>query len=305
MMNGNDQAKGKEPVERVVDLFVHMPIGFAVMAWKRVPDLVVSVPGLVNEALSKGCAQIAQAEERLSEEVRKARMIGQVAVTFGGRQLRREVDARLRDFSQTAGGLGSFLPGGGGAAGSGARGDGSNGAGTAAPVSATATPVEPASPAPATTTGATTATKPVKSATAKASKASTATKSAKSATAKSATAKASKATTARKASPAKTATGATRPAAKKTPAATGSSGATKANSPTTAPAAPATAAALPIREYDGLSASQVVSRLTGLTPDELRAVRGYEDGSRARRTVLLAIERLLADAEEAGAGQAP
>src|SRR5688572_20481873 len=105
MMNGNGQASGKEPVERVVDLFVHMPIGFAVMAWKRVPDFVGSVPGLVGEAVTKGCAQIAQAEERLSEEVRKARMIGQVAVTFGGRQLRREVDARLRDARQAAGGV--------------------------------------------------------------------------------------------------------------------------------------------------------------------------------------------------------
>ena len=244
MMNGNGQAKGKEPVERVVDLFVHMPIGFAVMAWKRVPDLVVSVPGLVNEAVSKGCAQIAQAEERLSEEVRKARMIGQVAVTFGGRQLRREVDARLRDARQTA--------------------RGSNGATAAGPVSATATPAEPASPAPTAT---------------KATKATTATK-------------------ATKAGPART----TRPAAKKATKATRSSGAAKA---APAPPTPATAADLPIREYDGLSASQVVSRLTGLTPDELRAVRIYEDASRARRTVLLAIERLLAGAEEAGAGQAP
>jgi hypothetical protein len=50
---------------------------------------------------------------------------------------------------------------------------------------------------------------------------------------------------------------------------------------------------LPIREYDGLSASQVVSRLTGLTPEELRAVRSYEESSRGRRTVILAIDRLL------------
>jgi hypothetical protein len=61
----------------------------------------------------------------------------------------------------------------------------------------------------------------------------------------------------------------------------------------TAPAARASAADLPIRDYDELSASQVVSRLTGLTAEELRAVRAYEEGSRGRRTVLLAIERLL------------
>ena len=55
----------------------------------------------------------------------------------------------------------------------------------------------------------------------------------------------------------------------------------------------ASAAGLPVREYDGLSASQVVSRLTGLTPDELRAVRAYEEASRGRRTILQAIDRLL------------
>ena len=39
--------------------------------------------------------------------------------------------------------------------------------------------------------------------------------------------------------------------------------------------------------------TQVVSRLTGLPPDELRAVRAYEEASRGRRTILLAIDRLL------------
>ena len=247
--NGQDHTRGKEPVERVIDLFVHMPIGFAVMAWKRVPDFVVSVPGMVGEVLSKSCAQLSEAEDRLSEEVRKARMIGQVAVTFGGRQLRREVDARLRDVRQAAGGVVGSRPGDGAA--------GPNGAGRpAGGTPAAATPTEsasgpsgaaPAPEAPPAPTGASRATRaPTKPTGARK------------------TAKASPATTA-KASPA-----------------------TTANAP-----AAASAAALPIREYDGLSASQVVSRLTGLTPGELRAVRGYEDASRGRRTVLLAIDRLL------------
>ena len=250
-MNGNGQERTKEPVERVIDLFVHMPIGFAVMAWKRVPEFVVSVPGLVGEVLSKSCAHISDAEGRLSEEVRKARMIGQVAVTFGGRQLRREVDARLRDARHAAGGVASFLPGAGGPNGS--------GAGPAGGVSATATR------APTKPTGArkTTKASPAK------------------------TTKGSPATTT-KGSPAKT--------TKASPATTAkSSGAAKApaRSAARAAAAAASAADLPIREYDGLSASQVVSRLSGLTPDELRAVRAYEDASRGRRTVLLAIDRLL------------
>ena len=240
--NGQDQGKGKEPVERVKDLFVHMPIGFAVMAWKRVPEFVVAVPGMVGEVLTKSCAQIAEAEGRLSEEVRKARMIGEVAVTFGGRQLRREVDARLRDARQAAGGVASFLPGGGAG--------GPNGAGSGPPggVSATATPTEPAS-APA-------------EAVVKATRAPTRPTGARKTT---------------KASPAK--------AAKATPA--------KAAKASAATKTPASAADLPIREYDGLSASQVVSRLTGLTAEELRSVRSYEESSRGRRTVILAIDRLL------------
>lgn len=270
--NGQEQAKGKEPVERVIDLFVHMPIGFAVMAWKRVPEFVVSVPGMVGEVLTKSCAQIAEAEGRLSEEVRKARMIGQVAVTFGGRQLRREVDARLRDARQAAGGVGSFRPGGGAGSPNGA------GTGPSGGVSATETPAEPASAPVGAATAARTPTKPTGArkttkAPAKAGRASPA-NAAKASSAKAAKASSAKAT---KASPTKTARAT---AAAKAP-------------PAARPAAPASAADLPIREYDGLSASQVVSRLTGLTPDELRAVRAYEDASRGRRTVLLALDRLL------------
>lgn len=249
MTNGNGlgQASGKDPVERAMDLFVHMPIGLAVMAWKRVPEFVGSMPDLVGQVLSKGCAQLGEVEERVTEEVRKARMIGQVAVTFGGRQLRREVDARLRDAVQAAGGVASFLnpP---------VR---SNGAGTrpsGPTVSATATPTEPASPPkePEKTARAATKTTPAGK-----------------------SASAGKSATAKKAAPAGRAAPATKAAPRKTAAAT------------------ASAEDLPIREYDGLSASQVVSRLAGLTPDELQAVRSYEEGGRGRRTVLAAIDRIL------------
>jgi hypothetical protein len=235
MMSGNGlgQPKGKEPVERVLELFVHTPIGLAVMAWKRMPEIVGSVPDMVGQAMAKGCASLAEAEERLSEEVRKARMIGQVAVTFGGRQLRREVDARLRDARQAAEGVVNYIPGVATPGGSNGAGDGQS-----APVTATATPTAPASPEP----------------------------------------------------PAKRPPAA-RKAVTKAP---GAQKATKAPAKRTRKAtATASAADLPIREYDGLSASQVVSRLTGLSPEELRAVRSYEEGSRGRRTVTLAIDRLL------------
>ncbi len=54
----------------------------------------------------------------------------------------------------------------------------------------------------------------------------------------------------------------------------------------------ASSAALPIPGYDALSASQVVERLIGLTPDELDAVHAYETAHRQRRTILGKIEQL-------------
>lgn len=50
-----------------------------------------------------------------------------------------------------------------------------------------------------------------------------------------------------------------------------------------APAAPAT---LGIPGYESLSASQVVSRLDGLTPQQREAVKAYEASTRGRRTIL-------------------
>ena len=55
-----------------------------------------------------------------------------------------------------------------------------------------------------------------------------------------------------------------------------------------------TAADLPIPGYDSLSASQVVQRLPGLSPEELEAVRAYEQTGRARKTVLLRVAQLRA-----------
>ena len=49
---------------------------------------------------------------------------------------------------------------------------------------------------------------------------------------------------------------------------------------------------LAIPGYDSLSASQVVQRLAGLSPDELDAVRRYEDGHRGRRTILSKVAQL-------------
>ncbi len=50
---------------------------------------------------------------------------------------------------------------------------------------------------------------------------------------------------------------------------------------------------LPIDEYESLAASQVVARLEGLAPDELRRVRRFEAAHRSRRTVLGKVDQLL------------
>jgi polyhydroxyalkanoate synthesis regulator phasin len=52
--------------------------------------------------------------------------------------------------------------------------------------------------------------------------------------------------------------------------------------------------AFPILGYEDLTAHQVEARLAGLTPPQLRKVRDYERRHANRKTVLEAIERLLA-----------
>lgn len=50
--------------------------------------------------------------------------------------------------------------------------------------------------------------------------------------------------------------------------------------------------ALAIDDYESLAASQVVTRLDGLTADELAAVHTFESANRARRTILGKIDQL-------------
>ena len=49
---------------------------------------------------------------------------------------------------------------------------------------------------------------------------------------------------------------------------------------------------LAITDYDSLSASQVVTRLEGLTVEELEAVRAYETAHRGRKTILNKVAQL-------------
>lgn len=59
------------------------------------------------------------------------------------------------------------------------------------------------------------------------------------------------------------------------------------------PAVKATPApSLAIPDYDGLSASQVVNRLAGLSAVELRAVQAYETANRGRKTILSKVAQL-------------
>ncbi len=61
-----------------------------------------------------------------------------------------------------------------------------------------------------------------------------------------------------------------------------------------APTPEAAAGALAIPDYDSLSASQVVPRLSGLSPEELEAVRAYEDAHRGRKTILNRVAQIKA-----------
>lgn len=49
---------------------------------------------------------------------------------------------------------------------------------------------------------------------------------------------------------------------------------------------------LAIPDYDSLSASQVLPRLSGLTPSELEAVRAHESANRGRKTILNRVAQL-------------
>lgn len=62
--------------------------------------------------------------------------------------------------------------------------------------------------------------------------------------------------------------------------------------PTSAPVGTNGAAVLAIPAYDSLSASQVVPRLSGLSPDELESVRAYEAANRGRKTILAKVAQL-------------
>ena len=55
---------------------------------------------------------------------------------------------------------------------------------------------------------------------------------------------------------------------------------------------PEAPADLGIPDYDGLSASQVVNRLAGLSPTELTSVQRYEAAHRGRKTILSKVAQL-------------
>lgn len=69
-----------------------------------------------------------------------------------------------------------------------------------------------------------------------------------------------------------------------------------ASGATERPVATPSADRLAIPGYDALSASQVVQRLAGLSPDELEAVRVYETATRHRRTILGRVAQLQSSA---------
>lgn len=90
------------------------------------------------------------------------------------------------------------------------------------------------------------------------------------------------------------------PEAPSTPATSPAPPPPPSDGPIVAPAAPPVprtgngpaAAGLAIPDYDSLSASQVLPRLSSLSNDELEAVRAYEHAHRGRKTILNKIAQL-------------
>ena len=82
------------------------------------------------------------------------------------------------------------------------------------------------------------------------------------------------------------------------PAPTGGAGGASVATPATATRADAgtgkPAPELAIPDYDSLSASQVLPRLSGLSPSELEAVRAHEATHRGRKTILSKVAQLQA-----------
>jgi hypothetical protein len=82
------------------------------------------------------------------------------------------------------------------------------------------------------------------------------------------------------------------PAPQPTPGAARTPPATRIRPTATTATRATTASALPINNYDTLSASQIVPLLAGLRPEELARVRSYENAHRRRRTILGRIAQL-------------
>ena len=89
----------------------------------------------------------------------------------------------------------------------------------------------------------------------------------------------------------------TTPAPRTPPASPATTGAEPAHLPVqdgTVAGAGAAAPELAIPDYDSLSASQVLPRLSGLSPAELEAVRAHEATHRGRKTILSKVAQLQA-----------
>jgi len=246
----------EDAVEQALDAFVYAPIGLLFDGPARFPKLVRNGKSQVNNA----------------------RMLGPFAL----QQARAEVQRRTADLDgpvvDLLRGLG-VVPG--------------PPPGPApAPRPATATPATsaPADEAPARAT-----TMPAPEVVEKAEKAPK--KAAKKATKRSAPAPAAKRPATKKAAakkaPAKAAPAA-KAAAPASDAEANRAAAEEAVAARTAATDAATPSAdvLPIPDYDSLSASQVVSRLQGLSAGQLDAIRAYETATRSRKTILNRVQQL-------------
>lgn len=256
-------------LERAVELLVYAPIGLAMFAKDTVPTFL-------KMFVARGETEVTQRRKTAETQAGQYKTIGQMAVKYGGPEVRRQAEAAAGTVRKRAEDTIAAVA--------------SAATTPAPPVNPTspATPIRPANP-PANPSASAAQHAPLRST-------SPSSKPSKPATSKPAAPKTAPKTVAKSVAKSGASNGSRAEASASEPAPFSSSaspGESAGKSPLAPGPAPAEAA-LAIPDYDLLSAPQVIDRLVGLARPDLLAVQAYEAAHRARTTILGKIAQLSA-----------
>ncbi len=264
-------------LERAVELLVYAPIGLAMFAKDTVPTFL-------KMFVARGETEVTQRRKTAETQAGQYKTIGQMAVKYGGPEVRRQAEAAAGTVRKRAEDTIAAVA--------------SAATTPAPPVNPTspATPIRPANP-PANPSASAAQHAPLRSTSpsSKPSKPATSKPTALKSALKSASKTAPK-TVAKSVAKSGASNGSRAEASASEPAPFSSSaspGESAGKSPLAPGPAPAEAA-LAIPDYDLLSAPQVIDRLVGLARPDLLAVQAYEAAHRARTTILGKIAQLSA-----------